>query len=142
MPLSIRIRAPYVALAVGTIALGLMVHWWGGGLAPAVRDVLADGLWAAMMTWWVAALVPRASLRARAAVALAICVVVETSQRYHTPGMDALRRTTAGHLVLGSDFDPRDLAAYSAGVLAVVLLERASIRRVERRAGVRQGATT
>jgi hypothetical protein len=40
------------------------------------------------------------------------------------PVLDALRRTTAGHLALGSGFDRRDFAAYAGGVLAAVLLER------------------
>jgi hypothetical protein len=43
--------------------------------------------------------------------------------------LDALRRTTAGHLALGSGFNRRDLAAYAGGVLAAVLLERAIERR-------------
>jgi hypothetical protein len=56
-------------------------------------------------------------------LALGVCFAVEASQAYHTPGLDALRRTTIGHLVLGSDFDAWDLAAYTLGVLAAVLLE-------------------
>ena len=68
-------------------------------------------------------------LPSRAAVALAICFAVEFSQLWHLPILDALRRTTAGHLVLGSGFDLRDFAAYAAGVLAAVLLERATERR-------------
>lgn len=54
---------------------------------------------------------------------------METRQLYHAPALDALRRTTAGHLVLGSGFDPRDLLAYTLGVVAAVLLERALHRR-------------
>ena len=46
----------------------------------------------------------------RAAVALAFCFAVEFSQLVHLPALDALRRTTAGHLALGSGFDPRDFA--------------------------------
>ena len=57
---------------------------------------------------------------------------------YHAPALDAFRRTTAGHLVLGSGFDPRDLAAYAAGVLTAVFLERVALRgRAVRTAVVR-----
>jgi hypothetical protein len=35
-----------------------------------------------------------------------------------------LRATRVGHLVLGSDFDPRDLAAYAVGVAFAVMMER------------------
>lgn len=137
----------YVALAVGTIALGLAVHWRGGALSPVVRDVLGDALWAAMVAWWMAAVAPAIRLPCRAAVALVFCFAVEFSQLVRFPALDALRRTTAGHFALGSGFDPRDFAAYAAGVLAVVLLERATERdrsdkprfsnlaRRERRAG-------
>ena len=124
-----RARMRYVALAVGTIGIGLLVHGRGGFLSPVVRDVLGDALWAAMAAWWIAAVAPAVRLAWRAAVALAFCFVVELSQLVHFPALDALRRTAAGHLVLGSGFDPRDFAAYTGGVLAALLLERAIERR-------------
>jgi hypothetical protein len=129
MPARLRARLPYVALAVATIALGLLVHLRGGALDASVRDVLGDVLWAAMIAWWIGALAPTWLPASRGGLALAVCLAVELSQRVHTPALDALRRTTVGHLVLGSDFDPRDLAAYAAGVLAAVLLDRAMGRR-------------
>ena len=115
MPAWLRARTRYVALALCTIVVGLTVHGRGGGLPPVVRDLLGDALWAAMMAWLVSAVAPALRLRWRAAAAFAICVVVEFSQMVHLPALDAIRRTTAGHLVLGSGFDPRDLGAYAAG---------------------------
>lgn len=109
----------------------LAVHLRGGALSPMVRDVLGDALSAAMVVWGIAAAWPAIRLPWRAAMALAICLVVEFSQLVHFPALDALRRTTAGHLALGSGFDPRDFAAYAAGVLAAVLLERGTERRPE-----------
>jgi hypothetical protein len=123
-----RARLPFIALAVGTIALGLVVRRAGAALGPTARDILGDVLWATMITWWVGALAPRALLRTRGLVALAICFAVETSQLVHAPALDALRGTTAGQLVLGSGFDPRDLAAYALGVLVAVGLEGAARR--------------
>ena len=120
----VRTRASFVALALGTIAVGLAVHVYGDVLGATTRDVLGDALWAAMIAWWIGALVPRASLRVRGVAALAICAAVEVSQRFHGPTLDAWRRTTAGHLVLGSGFDPRDFASYALGVAAAMLLER------------------
>ena len=78
------------------------------------------------MSWWVATIAPKARLGVRAAVALGICFAVELSQLYHTSWLDALRATAMGHLVLGSGFDPRDLASYTGGVLVAVLLESAA----------------
>ena len=141
VPRWLRVRTRYFALAAATIVLGLAVHRRGGALSPDVRDVLGDALWAAMVAWGIAAVGPAMRPRWRAAVALAFCSVVEFSQLVHFPALDALRRTTAGHLALGSGFDPRDFAAYAAGVLAAVLLERATERhRSDTPVGVRPRA--
>jgi Protein of unknown function (DUF2809) len=128
MPRWLRARMRYFALAVGTMALGLAVHRRGSLLSPTVRDVLGDALWAAMVAWWIAAAAPALRLPWRATIAVAFCFAVEFSQLYHTQALDAIRRTTAGHLVLGSGFDSRDFAAYAVGVLAAVLLERQADR--------------
>ena len=129
MPRWLLARTRYIALAVGTIAIGLSVHRRGDALSPLVRDVLGDALWAAMAVWWIAAIAPVSRLPWRAAAALALCFAVEFSQLWHLPVLDAFRRTTLGHLVLGSGFDPRDFVAYAAGVLAAVLVELATKRR-------------
>jgi len=122
-------RAVFVALAVGTIGLGLWVHRGGPALSPVVRDRLGDALWAVMMAWWAGAAAPGARIVARSATALGICVAVELSQLVHGPWIDGVRQTTFGQLVLGSGFDPRDLAAYAIGILAAALFERAVISR-------------
>jgi hypothetical protein len=116
-------RAWFIAFALGTIAVGLLVHLRGAWLGPAARDVAGDALWAAMLAAWVGALVPRVSVGARSGVAYLGCVGVELSQLYHAPALDAIRATRVGHLVLGSGFDPRDLAAYAAGVAGAALVE-------------------
>ena len=92
-------------------------------LGPVTRDVLGDALWAAMIAWWVGALVPRARLVVRSVAAYGVCAAVEASQLYHAPTLDVLRATRLGHLVLGSGFDPRDLGAYALGVAGAALLE-------------------
>jgi hypothetical protein len=116
-------RLTFVSLALGTIVLGLAVHFFGSGLSAAFRDVLGDLLWAAMIAWWIGAIAPHAALRIRAIIAIAFCFLVEMSQLYDTPSLDARRGTTIGQLTLGSGFDPRDLFAYTAGVLLAVLIE-------------------
>jgi len=91
--------------------------------------VLGDALWALMITAWIGAFLPRATWRSRALGALLICWTVELSQAYHAPMLDAWRSTTLGHLVLGTDFDARDLAAYAIGVAAAAVIELAARRR-------------
>lgn len=119
-----RFRLRFAVLAVAAIGLGLAVHWGGGRLPASVRDVLGDALWAVMITGWVGASVPGMASGWRGLVAFGICALVELSQLYHAPALDALRRTTLGRLAVGSDFAARDLAAYGLGVLAVMVLER------------------
>ena len=81
-----------------------------------------------MMCWWFGVLVPGARVRVRSAAAFLTCFAVEFSQLLHGPGLDALRATTPGRLVLGSGFDPRDLIAYGLGVLAAAALEAGGSR--------------
>jgi hypothetical protein len=124
---------PFVALALVTIVLGLVVHRGAVALAAAPRDVAGDALWAMMMAWWVGVVAPHRAPLARAAVALTVCFAVEASQLVHTAGLDALRRTVPGRLVLGSDFDARDLAAYALGVASALVLELGARRLLARR---------
>lgn len=121
-------RLAWLGMALATICAGLGIHEIGFGLAGTARDVTGDALWAVMMFAWVGALWPRRSLTARAGIALLICWIVEFSQAYHAPWLDAVRRTTVGQLVLGSGFDVRDLASYALGILIACALE-ASVRR-------------
>ncbi|MGH7627214.1 MAG: DUF2809 domain-containing protein [Gemmatimonadaceae bacterium] len=125
----IRARLAFTVLAVGTIAVGLVVHWRGTLLPATLRDVLGEALWAMMIGWWIGAVIPDARVASRAGLALAICWIVEVSQLYHTPMLDAWRRTAPGQLILGTGFDVRDLGAYALGVLATVILELTVRRR-------------
>jgi hypothetical protein len=123
MRVGLRARLSYLALALATLGLGLTVNRGGAALGrdPIARDVLGDALWAVMIVWWLGVLAPTLHLTVRAGLALAICAAVEVSQLLHAPALDAARRTLPGRLMLGSGFDPRDLVAYAAGVLAAVL---------------------
>jgi len=89
-----------------------------------------------MIMWWVSAVAPGTSLRRRVAAAVIVCFGVEFSQLIHTPALDRLRDTLAGHVVLGSDFDARDLLAYVVGVGVVAMLEYGALRVISvRRSG-------
>jgi len=132
-----RARLSAAAAAIATMLFGLWVHRGGLALGPDARDVAGDALWACMLAWGVAAIAPAAPVFARGAVTFAISSAVEFSQLIHTPALDALRATTLGGLVLGSGFDPRDLAAYAGGITAAMMLEwsvRSALHRGQRRA--------
>lgn len=123
--MTVRRRATYVALALGTIGIGLLVHLDGTMFSSRIRDMLGDALWAAMIVWWVSAITPDLRTSARCGIAYAICALVEFSQAIHTPMLDAVRANRLGQLVLGSGFDARDLVAYAIGVIAAALLDKA-----------------
>ena len=118
-----RERGTFVALALGTIAVGLLVHSRGTMLPASLRDMLGDALWAMMIVWWLGVAAPRLPVRRRALAAFAICVAVELSQRYHTASLDAFRRTVIGQLTIGSGYDPRDFISYAAGILVAVAID-------------------
>ena len=128
-PSRLRTRVRFLALALSTIAVGLVLHWHGTALTATLRDVLGDALWAMMVAWWLGALAPHTRVAVRAAIDLVLCWAVELSQLIRIPVIDDWRQTTVGHLFLGSGFDPRDLAAYAIGVLAALALELAMRRR-------------
>ena len=117
-----RARLVYAGAALATIVVGLLVHT-GTALPPGPKDIAGDALWAMMVVWWVSAIAPGRALPARAAVALGIAWTVELTQRYHAPWIDSLRSLRAVHLVLGSDFDARDLLSYAAGIVTAALIE-------------------
>ena len=128
----LRRRSSFVVLALATIATGLGVHFHSGMLGATARDMVGDALWAVMIMWLVSAAAPALALRTRAIVALGVCVVVEVSQLFHFAALDAVRRTTGGHLVLGSGFEWRDFASYALGVVVAVLFERVVLRSYAR----------
>jgi hypothetical protein len=97
---------------------------WRSRPAVSARDIAGDAIWAAMIAWGVAAVIPSRPLIARGVAAFALCAAVEVSQLVHTPTLDAWRASTLGALVLGSGFDPRDLASYAIGIVTAAATER------------------
>lgn len=116
-------RTGFLLAALLTMATGLLVYRYGAGLGRAVQDVSGDALWGMMIAWGMGALLPQLGVAARAMLAYGVCLAVETSQLIHVPWLDAVRATKLGHLILGSDFDGRDLLAYAVGVLVAFALE-------------------
>jgi hypothetical protein len=117
-------RLTYLGLAIGTVAIGLVVHFLDTSRPTAAGDIFGDALWATVVFWLISAIAPAARLGTRGSVAFAIAVAVECSQLYHAPALDAVRGTMIGRLVLGTGFDPRDLVSYAGGVLAAALVDR------------------
>jgi Protein of unknown function (DUF2809) len=92
-----------------------------------------DTLWALAAFLGIGLVLPRASTRTIAALAISISIAVEISQLYHAPWIDSIRQTTVGGLFLGFGFLWSDLACYVLGVSLGVLIERIALAaRIQR----------
>lgn len=118
-----RASLTYLTCAMVVVALGLASRRYGSHLPPFLAEYAGDTLWALLVFLGVSALRPRAPLLHRGATALGFAVVVEVSQLYHAPWIDAIRATRIGGLVLGFGFLWTDLVCYGAGVLLGVCLD-------------------
>jgi hypothetical protein len=121
----LRKRSPvhWLALIALTVALGLGSRRFGPYLPEFVAAYAGDTLWALAAFLGIGLILPRASTRTIAMLAMAFSAIIEVGQLYHAPWIDSIRRTTLGGLVLGFDFVWSDLACYAAGVGLGMLVE-------------------
>ena len=124
-----RHRPVYALATVAVVALGLASRRFPGLFPAFLGKYPGDALWALMVFLGLACIFPRWPTGRLAATALAISWAIELSQLYHAPFLDDIRRTTLGHLVLGSSFFWPDLVAYAAGIAVAVLAEQLLPRR-------------
>jgi hypothetical protein len=108
------------------MALGLVSRRYGAGLPPFLSEYAGDTLWALLVFLCVSALRPDARLWLRGATALGFAFLIEISQLYHAPWIDAIRATKLGGLVLGFGFLWTDLVCYAVGVSLGALLDWAT----------------
>ncbi|TLM91923.1 ribosomal maturation YjgA family protein [Hymenobacter jeollabukensis] len=116
-PIASVIRLRYAILSGLVLGLGLASRRFRAGLPAWVGLYAGDVLWALLVFGLVSGLRPTWSARRRAAVAGAFSLVIELSQLWQAPWLQALRGTTPGALVLGRGFLWSDLACYAGGVL-------------------------
>lgn len=124
-----RNRVTYALLALAVVAAGLT---WRSGvipLGPSLSNYGGDAWWALMVFVGMGFLFPRNPTLTNAALAIGFSWAVEFSQIHHAPWIDALRETIPGKLVLGSTFNPIDLAAYAVGIAIGAALEMAWNKR-------------
>ncbi len=130
-----RQRAGLLVGLLVVIVLGLASRRYPGLFPTALGKYPGDALWALMVFFGWALIRPAASSVRLASAALLTSFLVEFSQLYHAPWIDAVRATTAGHLVLGSTFSFRDLAAYAVGIGAAAVLDGILRAKPWRKAG-------
>ena len=100
------------AIALILIPVGIAWRMAPLHLPPFLYKYGGSVLWAAMVYWLVAALVPRLDPARVAGLAAVIAALVECSRLIHTPSLDAFRLTLAGKLILGRFFSGKDIVAY------------------------------
>jgi len=113
-------------LSLVIIASGLSLRRYGFGLGMPGFIVKYGGsiLWAAMVFFLVALVLPWLARVQIATIAAVIAVAVELFRLIHTPWLDAFRLTLTGALLLGRIFSPWDILAYGFGILLGVVLDR------------------
>jgi len=112
-----RRRNPLVQIILIALAclLGIGSRRYAHALPGLVAAYTGDTLWALAAFLGFGLILPRASTRMVAMLAMAWAIAVELSQLYHAPWLDSIRHTTLGGLILGFDFVWSDLACYALG---------------------------
>ncbi|WP_198316494.1 DUF2809 domain-containing protein [Cystobacter fuscus] len=131
---SSRSRAMLVPCLLLLVMLGL------GSRSAVARQVLpgfvteyaGDTLWATLVYVGILLLWPRLSVGRAAAGALGFSVVIELSQLFHPPWLDALRANPFVALVLGRGFLVSDLFCYAVGVALGVGIDMGLLSRSSR----------
>ena len=118
-----RSRLAYSVAILLVIVMGLLSRRFPQFMPAALGKTPGDALWALMVFLGFGFAFRRASTSSVALAALLFCFVIECSQLYHAPWIDAVRGTLPGQLVLGSGFMWGDLAAYTVGVLVGAMAE-------------------
>jgi Protein of unknown function (DUF2809) len=121
-------RAAYAALGALTIPAGLLIRFAPLGLPPFIVKYGGSTLWAVMVYWTLAFLLPKTTLALLASVAGIISTLVELQRLYHGAWLDAFRVSLAGVLLLGRFFSLWDILAYWLAILAAALLDHRIIR--------------
>lgn len=110
-------------IAVLLIPMGIAWRMAPLHLPPFFYKYGGSVLWAAMVYWIVAALLPRLRPITLGALAGSLTAVVELSRLYHAPALDAFRLTLAGKLILGRFFSLYDIAAYWLAIAVAAAID-------------------
>jgi Protein of unknown function (DUF2809) len=106
----------YALLMPLIISLGLASRSKQIPLPQFIADYAGDALWALLVFLLIGFLFPSLSTLRVAILAATFSLLIELSQLYHAPWIEAIRHTRLGGLVLGYVFLWSDLACYAAGV--------------------------
>lgn len=109
-------RLAYLLPAVPVVIAGLASRKYRTDLPSLLGVYAGDVLWALVLYLLVSAVLAGRPIAWRATISLVLASLVEVSQLYHAPWLDAIRHTTLGGLALGFGFLWSDLVCYSLGI--------------------------
>jgi len=118
-----RNRIVYLLSVAIVILLGLSSRKYAGYLPEYINTYLGDALWAVMIYLFAALLLKDRKPSLITLLSLSFCYLIEISQLYHAPWIDAIRNTRLGGLVLGFGFLWTDIIAYTLGIGVMLVIE-------------------
>jgi Protein of unknown function (DUF2809) len=124
-------RLHYFALTLIALLVGLLSRRYTEG-GDFIHDYVGDAIWAGMIYLGFRFLLPSAKIKSAVVAALAFCYAIEISQLNQSEGLNALRHTTLGGLILGFGFLWSDFVMYTIGIFVVALFDFFIMRRKRR----------
>jgi hypothetical protein len=118
-----RDRRLYALLTLFTIILGLASRRFDAWLPVPLHKNTGDVLWAVMVYWLAALLLPARSIKFLIVLSALYAIGIECAKLIHHPWLVAFRATTAGHLIFGAVFSWADLLDYGIGILLAAALD-------------------
>ncbi len=112
-----RNRLIYATAIFAVIVLGLLSRRCPNLLPAALGKYPGDTLWALMVFCGIGFFRPNLSTTFAAVIALAFSCMVEFFKLFQAPWIESLRANQFGHLVLGSVYSWKNIAAYATGIL-------------------------
>ena len=103
--------------------MGLSTRRYTNLLSQIISDYGGDVLWALMVFLMMGFLFTKIKTLSVALLSIIFRYLIEISQLYHAPWIDAIRQTTLGGLVLGFGFLWSDLLCYLIGIIIGVSIE-------------------
>jgi uncharacterized protein DUF2809 len=118
-----RNRILYACAILIAASLGIASRRYPDFFPDFVADYARDTLWTLAVYAAIGLVFRSLAIWRAAAGAFVISALVEFSQLYHAPWIDAIRGTTLGALALGSEFVTTDLTCYAVGAFLGMLIE-------------------
>lgn len=118
-----RNRIIYSLMIILVMIMGLSTRRYTNLLSQIISDYGGDVLWALMVFLMLGFLFTKIETLSVALLSIVFSYLIEISQLYHAPWIDAIRQTTLGGLVLGFGFLWSDLLCYLIGIIIGVSIE-------------------